>query len=138
MNNEEIRKKVYIVANEILNKKSYVSPIELLLEMDVLKQKDYEDWRMKRIPYMERVCSKNLRKLTFIMKELKRFGKEKNLKPSFTAYMSWGKGKKIKLQFSRSGSPNIEQEYSTHYVDVGGLYKVLKNKELLDETGEVI
>jgi hypothetical protein len=41
--------------------------------------------------------------------------KRGGLKPSKTAYMSWGKGPKRSLRFSKSGDPNIEQAYSTHF-----------------------
>ena len=41
---------------------------------------------------------------------------EAGLKPSRTAYMSWGKGPKQRLRFSKYGTPRIEEMYSTHYI----------------------
>ena len=38
------------------------------------------------------------------------------LKPSKTVYVSWGKGGKQRLQFSKSGHPRIEEAYATHFV----------------------
>ena len=49
------------------------------------------------------------------MKELKQFAKEKNLRSFLWVYKKWGKGKKIKLRFSKSGNPKIEESYATHY-----------------------
>lgn len=78
---------------------------------------DYENWRFGRIPYLEKVCKINLSKLTLIRKELKAYGQKKNMKPSWTAYNKWGsKGKKIPLQFSKSGVSSIEEAYATHFV----------------------
>jgi hypothetical protein len=33
-----------------------------------------------------------------------------------TVYNSWGKGPKVRLQFSKSGNKQIEESYATHYV----------------------
>jgi hypothetical protein len=33
-----------------------------------------------------------------------------------TVYKSWGKGKKVLLQFSKSGDPSLETAYATHFV----------------------
>jgi hypothetical protein len=54
--------------------------------------KDYENWRMKRIPYLERVIKINFGKTNFIMKTLRRNCINGNLYPSLTDYKSWGKG----------------------------------------------
>lgn len=51
---------------------------------------------------------------------------KKNLKPSETVYKKWGKGNKIFLRFSKTGSPKIEEAYSTHFV---GFKKVLKDED---------
>jgi hypothetical protein len=116
MNNIELRKKVRVLASNILEDKGYISPVELLMKLEYLTQKAYTDWRNKRVPYLERVCNVNLSKLSTIMKELKKYAKESNLKASWTAYNKWGKGNKIRLRFSKSGNNNIEKEYATHYL----------------------
>lgn len=46
----------------------------------------------------------------------KDYAKTHHLKPSYTAYMGWGKGPKRKLRFSKLGSEYLEKAYSTHYV----------------------
>jgi hypothetical protein len=33
-----------------------------------------------------------------------------------TAYMSWGKGRRQLLRFSKYGQPHLEELFSTHYV----------------------
>ncbi len=41
---------------------------------------------------------------------------QKSLKPSETAYLLRTKGLKINLQFSKTGDPQIEVAYRTHYI----------------------
>ena len=91
MNNEELRKKVRSAAAEILHTEAVISPVNLLMKTGVLSKKDYEDWRMGRISNLERVCRANLSKLSIAMKELRKFARENNLKPSKTVYKKWGK-----------------------------------------------
>jgi len=40
----------------------------------------------------------------------------RDLEKSYTAYKSWGKGAKLSLRFSKSGTPHIEQAYATHFI----------------------
>ena len=79
----------------------------------------------RAIDYLERVCTVNLRKLSFIMREIRAYAQKSGLKPSVTVYKQWavkkksGQGHKpvIRLRFSKSGDPDIERWYSTHFVD---------------------
>jgi len=116
MNNSKLREKVRVTAGTLLYEKGYISPVDLLMELEYLTQKSYTDWRHKRVPYLERVCKTNLSKLSTIMKELRKYAKDNNLRSSWTAYNKWGKGKKIRLQFSKTGNKNIEKAYATHYL----------------------
>jgi hypothetical protein len=86
------------------------------MEINVLSKEDHEAWRFGRISYLERVIQMHLRKINVLMKELRKIATEKQLKPSYTAYMRWGKGAKQKLTFSKSGVEHLENAYSTHYV----------------------
>lgn len=66
--------------------------------------------------YLERVCTVNLRKLSFIMHQMRVYAQKTGLKPSFCCYKQWGVKKKngqghkpvIPLRFSKSGNPEIE------------------------------
>lgn len=116
MSKSDMRKKIWSCAGQLVNEKGYVSPLDLLVSMERITQKQVEDWRFKRIPYLERVAVGNLSKMKFILEELRAFGKSAKLKPSQTVYVSWGKSSKQPLRFSKSGDPHIEDMYSTHYV----------------------
>jgi len=63
------------------------------------------------------------------MKALRRGCLDAKLKPSWTGYSSWGKGRKIRLRFSKSGDENIERAYATHFVTK----KTEKRKEVSSE-----
>lgn len=119
MNNVQLKCKVWSVAGDILKEKNYISSVDMLMKMEVLSYKDYENWRFNRIPYLEKVCRTNMSKLSLMMKELRAYAGENQLKPSLTAYYQWGvKGKRIPLRFSKYGKPNIEEAYATHFVTV--------------------
>jgi len=105
--------------------RGYTAPVDVLMDIGVLPKKQYEAWRNGKIGYLESVCTVNLRKLSFIMRQIRLYAKKQHLKPSFCYYKQWGVQKKngqghkpaIQLRFSKSGKQEIEREYATHYVD---------------------
>lgn len=116
MNRQKLTKKVKGTVDTLVYEKGYVSAVDLFMRLDKLSKHDYEAWRKKQIPYLERVIQGNLSNLSFTMKELRKHAQNRSLKPSWTAYRSWGKGPKVKLRFSKSGQASIEEAYATHYV----------------------
>lgn len=111
-----MRQRLWSCAAQLVDEQGFVSPVDLLVKMERITRKQLEDWRYKRIRYLEQATQGNLSKMKFILDELRKFGQSAKLKPSHTAYMSWGKGPKQRLRFSKSGDPGIETMYSTHYV----------------------
>ena len=98
--------------------RGYAAPVDVLMDIGALSKEDYEAWRRGRVDYLERVCRLNLHKLSTMMKAVRAYARENNLKPSFTGYNQWGvKGRSPRLRFSKSGDPGIERNYATHYVD---------------------
>ncbi|MFD2759933.1 hypothetical protein [Lentibacillus juripiscarius] len=116
MSRKTIEKMVYRHATGLMKEKGYISPVDLLVKMDRITPKQVEDWRFKRIPYLEKVTVGGLGKMNHILKTLKKFATEQELKPSLTVYKSWGKGPKKLLRFSKTGDPYMEERYATHYV----------------------
>jgi hypothetical protein len=94
-----------------------VCAVDILIQLNYLTKKDYEDWRFGRIEYLEKVCNINLSKLTLINKLIRKYSTELGLKGSWTGYNKYGKGVKRRLRFSKSGDKNIEDRYATHYID---------------------
>lgn len=124
MSKKKVEQRVRQFVTELLYEKGYISPVDLFVKMETLTPKQVEDWRFKRIQYLERVTVGNLGKLNHTLNVLKDFAKEQNLKPSVTVYKSWGKGAKKVLRFSKSGSASMEALYSTHYVGMNKSKKV--------------
>ena len=116
MNRKELHKKLSTVTTELTREKGYISFVDVFMKLGYLDTKDYELWRMKKIPYLEKVIKVNLGKINFIMKSVPKNSLNGKLKPSWTGYKSWGKGNKIFLRFSKSGEENIERLYATHFV----------------------
>lgn len=108
-------------AGKVVDKKGYVSTIDLFLELGWLTSHKLTDWKMGRIPYLERVITANLAKISRTMKELRSWAVHSNLKQSMTVY----KHKSHFLRFSKSGNAHIENAYKTHYV----LPKTNKNND---------
>ena len=116
MNRKELAQCVLQASSELIFKKGYIAPVEIFMKIGMLSEADYERWRRRQVNYLENVLKGNLRQFSFVMSCLRRFAVERKLKPSWTGYKSWGRGKKACLRFSKSGDENIEKWYSTHFV----------------------
>lgn len=125
MNNGEWIGKVHSAVYHQCQRRGYAAPVDVLIDIGVLTKEKYEDWRFGRVPYLEAVCTVNLKKLSFIMKQVRVYANKSGLQPSFCYYKRWGMKKKngqgqkpvIPLRFSKNGNPEIEKHYATHYVD---------------------
>jgi hypothetical protein len=100
----------------ILKKGDVVTPIDVFVEMGLLAKEDVEAWRMGRVPYLEKVIRCNLEKAGRILRILRMHVHDLDMKPSLTDYRKWGKGRKIRLRFSKYGVPAIEEAYSRHFI----------------------
>ena len=103
-------------SSEVLREKGYISFVDVLMRMGKLTKEDYEAWRFRKVAYLERVLKVNLAKASYMLRTLHKKSKKGGLRASKTAYVSWGKGPKTPLRFSKSGDPNIEEAYATHFI----------------------
>lgn len=125
MTDHELIGKVHSAVYHQCQSRGYATPVDVLMDISVLPKKKYEDWRRGRVDYLERVCTVNLRKLSLIMHQIRVFAQRNGLKPSVTVYKQWavkkkpgqGHGPVIRLRFSKSGDPDVERWYSTHFID---------------------
>jgi hypothetical protein len=104
---------------DLLRRGKVVAPVDVLIEMELLTRDGLEDWRRGRVPYLERVIHCNLTRLGRLLRILRFHAHDLNLKPSWTAYMRWGKGPKQRLRFTKTGDSKVEEVYATHFVWVG-------------------
>lgn len=131
MNTKDLEKNVKRLTSELAYLKGYVCSIDVFIKLGFLSEKDYEDWRFKRVSYLEKVCQVNLHKLSAVNKFIRKYSVEWNFEKSSTYYHSWGKSPKTKLIFSKSRIPNIEEGYATHYLNKKRIseLKALKNQD---------
>lgn len=115
---QKIRNSVYMQVKT----RGFATIVDTFMDIGILEEKQYEMWKRGQVPYLEKVCLGNLNKLSDVIKEIYNWAKHLDLKESFTYYKKIGKGKKVQLRFSKSGSKDIEKRYSTHFVS--------KNKEI--------
>jgi len=116
-NKDPLYSKIVDAVDCILKSKQFIAPIDLFISLSLLSKTDVADWRFKRIPYLEKAIKCNLSKALRILELLKYYSIELQLKPSITVYMNHGKGAKTLLRFSKTGDKNIENAYSTHFVN---------------------
>ena len=136
MNGRDLAAKVRSAMYQQCQKRGYATPVDVLMDIGVLKKSDYENWRNGRIPYLERVCNTNLSKLSTIRHEMRVYARKAGLKPSFCFYKQWGIKKKggqgqkpvIPLRFSKSGNAEIEQQYATHFIDTAQVVRLKAEK----------
>jgi hypothetical protein len=101
---------------EVLKRQGYVSAVDVLLHIGMLDKADYENWRMGRVPYLEKVVHGSLGKVSTVVRAMRSACREYGLEERWTDYRKWGKGAKVPLRFSKSGAPEIERAYATHFV----------------------
>lgn len=100
----------------LLQRGKVVAPVDVLIGMDLLTRERLEDWRRGRVPYLERVVSCNLPRLSRLLRILRFHAHDLNLAPSWKAYMRWGKAPKQRLRFTKTSEPKLEEAYATHFV----------------------
>lgn len=118
MNQSELIKRVGTSMYQQINNIGYATVVQTLMDLQILSKEDYERWRNGQVPYLEKVCHINLKKLVSVLNEMKRYAAKNDLKPSYTFYKQWGRKNKstVQLRFSKTGNEYIEKLYATHYV----------------------
>ena len=113
---QQLETRLSTITSALLGEKGYIAFVDVFLRLGYLSPSDYEHWRCKRLPYLERAITCNRGHINQVMKTVRRNSLHGNLTPSRTVYTSWGKGQKVSLRFSQSGEPQIEEAYATHFV----------------------
>ena len=116
MNRHDLERKLSTIATVLLREKGHITFVDVFMKLGYLDSHDYESWRMRRVPFLEKAIKVNLGTINFIMKNVRRNSRDGHLKESWTAYRSWGKGPKQCLRFSKSGNESIEKAYATHFL----------------------
>ncbi len=118
MNRLELKQKAISVTGQCLREKGYIAMVDVFIAMGKLTKDDYERWRFRQVPYLERVIRMNLNQISEVLRAVQNNSLQGGLKQSRTVYVSWGKGGRQPLRFSKSGNCRIEELYSTHYLNI--------------------
>ena len=94
MNDHELAVKVHSSMYHQCRDRGYATAVDVLMDLGYLKKEHYENWRHGRVPYLERVCTVNLSKLSTVLHEMRVYVRKANLKPSFCYYKQWAVKKK--------------------------------------------
>jgi hypothetical protein len=116
MNRRELEQAALSAADRCLKAKGYISMVDVLMELGMLSREDHERWRFRQVPFLEEVVHSNLARVNAVLRAVQTNSARGKMKASWTAYMSWGKGKRQPLRFSKSGDANLERAYATHYL----------------------
>jgi hypothetical protein len=116
MNRRELELAALAAADRGLKARGYIALDEVFREMGKLEAKDWEDWRRGRVPYLERIIRLNLNQINAVCRAVHASARRGNLKPSWTAYVRWGKGPRPPLRFTKSGDPQLERAWATRYI----------------------
>jgi len=114
-NRGDIDRRVVRAAEEALAKRKFVTAIDVLVGVGWLEPRRVDEWRQGRVDYLERVTVANLGKISTAMRSFRGWAQARGLKPSETAYVARTRDRRP-LRFSKSGNPEIELGYRTHWV----------------------
>lgn len=111
----KLRRRIAAAGSAAIAKNGYVTAIDVLVGVGWLLPAKIEDWRRGRVPYLERVTVASLPKISTAMKVFRSWARDAGLRPSETVYVSWTRDRQ-RLRFSKSGEPDIERAYRTHWL----------------------
>ncbi len=114
-NDKRLERRVVAAAEAALSQRTFVTAIDVFLGLGWLPASAEQAWRRSQIPYLEAAVTANLSKISEAMRFFRRWAQHRGLKPSETAYVRRVPGRPA-LRFSKSGNPNIERAYRTHWV----------------------
>lgn len=114
-NGTKLKQRVVQAAEAALAERQFVSAIDVLVGIGWLAPSRVEEWRQGRVEYLERVTQANLAKMSAVMKLFRTWATDLGLVPSETVYVARTRDRRT-LRFSKSGNPDIEHAYRTHWV----------------------
>lgn len=114
-NRSKLEQRVVQAAETALAERKFVSAIDILVGVGWLPPNAVDRWRQGRVDYLERAVNANLSKVSTAMACFRRWARDRDLQPSETAYVTRTTDRR-RLRFSKSGTPDIESAYRTHWV----------------------
>ena len=108
----ELAARVAQAAAAALEARGYVSAIDLMKGLGWLTQARVDEWRQRRIPFLEAGIPTHPARVSSAMSLFAEWVAKANLKPSETGYVAG----RQPLRFTQSGAPELERAYRTHWL----------------------
>lgn len=109
-------KRIVRAVEMIVERQGFVAPIDLFIEMGLLEKDAIAEWRAGRLTFLERAICCNLACASRILRILRLHALDLNLRPSHTGYMRRTRSGRMRLRFTKTGEPALEQAYAQHFV----------------------
>jgi hypothetical protein len=113
--NDPLYPRIIRAVAAILEKGKIVTPVEVLIGMDLLTPEHLEAWQRGRIPYLEQVIDCNLTRLSRLLRILRFHVHDLKLVPSETVYVRYGDIRQ-RLRFTKTGDAKLELAYARHFI----------------------
>ena len=104
------------VVAELLHEGNTVTPLEVLLRLEIVEASLVETWRRGGLPYLERGIRSGLARAARVLRLIHEHSLALGLSPVPGKYLRRGTGPKRRLRFSKRGDPQSEAAYATHFV----------------------
>ena len=85
---EQFKKRVYQACEEALSRQGHISPIDVLVGVQLLHPNHVEYWRKGKIPSLEEEIQGSVEKILFCFSCFHEWVKERDLKPSSVEYLA--------------------------------------------------
>ena len=114
-NRTDLERRVARAAEAALAERKFVTAIDVLVGVGWLQPAKVDEWRQGRVDYLERVVMASLGKISTATRCFRAWARAQGLKPSETVYLARTRDRRP-LRFSKTGDPEIERAYRTHWV----------------------
>lgn len=115
---KRLEQRVARAAEEALEERKFVRPIDVLTGLGWLHPVQLDPWRQRRVDDLEQLVQVGPEKIALAMELLRRWATARGLKPSEAEYLSRSRGRE-RLRFSASGDEAIERAFRTHWLSPG-------------------
>lgn len=115
---KRLEQRVARAAEEALEERKFVTPIDVLTGLGWLHPVQLDPWRQRRVDDLEQLVQVGPEKIALAMELLRRWATARGLKPSEAEYLSRSRGRE-RLRFSASGDEAIERAFCTHWLSPG-------------------
>ena len=115
MNDKELISAVHSSMYHQCQSRGYAAPVDVLMDIGVLPKKKFEEWRYGKVPYLESVCTVNLRKLSFIMSQMRSYAKKSRAETFFLLLQAVGREKGNRAGTQDHSSSEVQQNRTPGY-----------------------